>query len=71
MLVIRRHPKTAENQQDLLRWSLIPNWIKEANPKTKPMNATAERVATACKAVRVSPSGNAWTHAAADVSSGA
>lgn len=47
LLVIRKHPKTGVYQQDLLRWGLIPNWIKEANPKTKPINATAERVASA------------------------
>jgi putative SOS response-associated peptidase YedK len=47
LLVIRKHPKTGAYQQDLLRWGLIPNWIKEANPKTKPINATAERVASA------------------------
>ena len=27
LLVIRRHPKTGENLQDLLRWGLIPNWL--------------------------------------------
>jgi putative SOS response-associated peptidase YedK len=47
LLVIRRHPKTGEYQQDLLRWGLIPNWTKEVSPKLKPINATAERVATA------------------------
>jgi putative SOS response-associated peptidase YedK len=47
LLVIRRHPKTGETLQDLLRWGLIPNWVKEANPPTKPINATAERVASA------------------------
>lgn len=47
LLVIRKHPKTGVYQQNLLRWGLIPNWIKEAHPKTKPINATAERVATA------------------------
>jgi putative SOS response-associated peptidase YedK len=46
LLVIRKHPKIGAFQQDLLRWGLIPNWIKEAHPKTKPINATAERVAT-------------------------
>jgi putative SOS response-associated peptidase YedK len=30
-----------------LIWGLIPGWIKEASPKLKPINATAERVATA------------------------
>ena len=39
LLIIRKHPKTGAFQQDLLRWGLIPNWIKEANPKTKPINA--------------------------------
>lgn len=29
------------------RWGLIPGWVKEANPKLKPINATAERVASA------------------------
>jgi len=47
LVVIRRHPKTGENEIDLLRWGLIPYWVKEANPKTKPINATAERVASA------------------------
>src|SRR5262249_7274024 len=28
-------------------WGLIANWIKEASPRTKPINATAERVASA------------------------
>lgn len=32
---------------ELLRWGLIPHWTKEANPKVRPINATAERVATA------------------------
>jgi len=47
LLVIRRHPKTGEYRQGLLRWGLIPNWTKEISPKRKPINATAERVATA------------------------
>jgi putative SOS response-associated peptidase YedK len=32
---------------DLLRWGLVPYWTKEASPKAKPINATAERVANA------------------------
>jgi len=47
LLVIRKHPKTGEASLDLLRWGLIPNWTKELSPKLKPINATAERVATA------------------------
>jgi hypothetical protein len=47
LLVIRRHPKTGAYRLDLLRWGLIPNWTTEASPRVKPINATAERVATA------------------------
>jgi putative SOS response-associated peptidase YedK len=45
--VIRQHPKTGARHLDRLWWGLIPNWIKEATPRQKPINATAERVATA------------------------
>jgi putative SOS response-associated peptidase YedK len=47
LVVIRRHPKSGENQADMLRWELIPYWAKEPSPKSKPINATAERVASA------------------------
>ena len=47
LLVIRRHPRTGEYKLDLLRWGLIPNWTKETSPGVKPINATAERVASA------------------------
>jgi putative SOS response-associated peptidase YedK len=47
LLVIRRHPKTGDNRLDLLQWGLIANWTKETSPKVKPINATAERVASA------------------------
>ena len=46
-MVIRRHPKTGQNESDPLRWGLIRYWVKEGNPKTKLINATAERVASA------------------------
>ena len=45
--VIRRHPKTGERHLDRLWWGLIPYWTKEAAPRSKPVNATAERVAVA------------------------
>src|SRR5436190_20707958 len=45
--VIRQHPETGERTLDRLSWGLIPGWIKESSPKVKPINATAERVATA------------------------
>ena len=35
------------SRRALLRWGLIPNWTKEISPKLKPINATAEGVATA------------------------
>jgi putative SOS response-associated peptidase YedK len=47
LLVIRQHPQTRAYKLDYLRWGLIPHWIKEANPRLRPINATAERVATA------------------------
>ena len=43
--VIRRHPETGDDRLDLLQWGLIPHWTKQI--KAKPINATAERVATA------------------------
>jgi putative SOS response-associated peptidase YedK len=45
--VIRQHPKTGERHLDRLWWGLIPHWVKEAAPRHKPVNATAERVAAA------------------------
>jgi putative SOS response-associated peptidase YedK len=45
--VIRQHPQSGERMLSRLTWGLIPNWIKEASPKLKPINATAERVASA------------------------
>jgi putative SOS response-associated peptidase YedK len=45
--VIRQHPKSGERTLDRLWWGLIPSWIKEAAPRTKPINATAERVTSA------------------------
>jgi putative SOS response-associated peptidase YedK len=45
--VIRQHPKTGERQLGRLWWGLIPYWVKEAAPRHKPINATAERVASA------------------------
>ena len=47
LLVLRQHPETRAYKLDYLRWGLIPHWIKEPNPKLKPINATAERVASA------------------------
>jgi putative SOS response-associated peptidase YedK len=45
--VIRQHPRTGERHLDRLWWGLIPYWVKESAPRSKPINATAERVASA------------------------
>jgi putative SOS response-associated peptidase YedK len=45
--VIRQHPETGKRVLSRLTWGLIPHWVKEASPKLKPVNATAERVASA------------------------
>jgi putative SOS response-associated peptidase YedK len=45
--VIRQHPETGERTLDRLRWGLIPYWNEELRPKVQPINATAERVASA------------------------
>jgi putative SOS response-associated peptidase YedK len=43
--VIRRHPETGAYHRDLLRWGLIPNWMKEPGGGQKPINAKCETVA--------------------------
>jgi putative SOS response-associated peptidase YedK len=45
--VIRQHPKSGERHLDRLWWGLVPYWTKEPSPKLKPINATADRVASA------------------------
>jgi putative SOS response-associated peptidase YedK len=45
--VLRQHPETGERRLGRLWWGLIPHWIKDPGPKVKPINATAERVASA------------------------
>lgn len=45
--VLRQHPETKERRLGRLWWGLIPHWIKDPGPKVKPINATAERVASA------------------------
>jgi putative SOS response-associated peptidase YedK len=42
---IRQHPETGVRTLDLLKWGLIPYWMK-AKPKPPPINAKAETVAT-------------------------
>jgi putative SOS response-associated peptidase YedK len=47
LVVIRRHPNIGENQPDLLRWGLIPYWVKDEKGGRKPINARAEGIAGA------------------------
>lgn len=46
--VVRRHPTTGERNLDLLRWGLLPHWVRGDPKKVRqPINARAETVATA------------------------
>lgn len=47
LLVIRRHPGTGAYVADLLRWGLVPYWVKDARPRSRPINAKAEGIAGA------------------------
>ena len=42
--VVRRHPETGERRLDLLRWSLLPGWVKDPKGTRQPINARAETV---------------------------
>jgi putative SOS response-associated peptidase YedK len=44
LTVWRRHPVTGEPTAAMLRWGLIPHWMK-ARPEITPINARAETVA--------------------------
>ena len=44
--IIRKHPKTGENQRDRMTWGLIPYWLKDGTGGRKPINAKAETVAS-------------------------
>lgn len=45
LLVIIEDHKTRKRSLELLRWGLIPSWIKDENGARKPINAKAETVA--------------------------
>ena len=44
--VIRLHPETGERRLDLLRWGLVPHWVKEPKTTRQPINARGETIAT-------------------------
>lgn len=46
--VVRRHPATGARSLDLLRWGLLPHWVRGDPKKVRqPINARAETVQTA------------------------
>lgn len=45
--VVRLHPETRARHLDLLRWGLVPHWIRDPKSARQPINARAESLATA------------------------
>jgi putative SOS response-associated peptidase YedK len=45
-MAVRRHPDSGERRLDLLRWGLVPHFIKDLKSARRPINARAETVAT-------------------------
>lgn len=45
-MVVRHHPETGERHLDLLKWGLLPNFIKDSVHAKRPINARAETVNT-------------------------
>jgi putative SOS response-associated peptidase YedK len=46
LMVLRRNPETGERTLHLLRWGLIPSWVKDAKGGRRPINARAETIAS-------------------------
>jgi putative SOS response-associated peptidase YedK len=44
--VLRLRPQTGERRLDVLRWGLVPHWIKEAARALRPVNARSAIVST-------------------------
>ena len=45
--IVRLHPETGARHLDLLRWGLLPHWVRSDPKKVRqPINARAETVAT-------------------------
>jgi len=44
--VIRRHPETGERHLGLLRWGLVPHWVKDLKATRQPINARGETIAS-------------------------
>ena len=45
-LVVRRHPNTGERRLDVLRWGLLPHFSTDPQHARRPINASAETVAS-------------------------
>jgi putative SOS response-associated peptidase YedK len=43
--VVRVHPESRERRLDLLRWGLVPHWIKDIKETRQPINARGETIA--------------------------
>ncbi len=43
--VVRVHPDSRERRLDLLRWGLVPHWIKDLKETRQPINARGETIA--------------------------
>jgi putative SOS response-associated peptidase YedK len=44
--VVRLHPESKQRHLDLLRWGLVPHWVKDLKSTRQPINARAETLAT-------------------------
>ncbi len=44
--VIRLHPETGQRHLGLLRWGLVPHWVKDPKTTRQPINARGETIAS-------------------------
>ncbi|MGD0431858.1 MAG: SOS response-associated peptidase [Acetobacteraceae bacterium] len=44
--VVRLHPETGERHLGLLRWGLVPHWVKDPKTTRQPINARGETIAS-------------------------
>ena len=44
--VVRLHPESGERRLDLLRWGLLPHWVRDPKSTRQPINARSETAAT-------------------------
>jgi putative SOS response-associated peptidase YedK len=46
LLVVRQNHRTDERSLDLLKWGFVPRRCRESKPRTRPINAKSETIAT-------------------------